>query len=236
MKQINLNSTIRTEIGGNSAKRYRKSGQVPAVIYGESGEKHLLVSSKDLDSALKQVRGKAVLLEVSFSDGTEPRFAMLKSVDRHPISEVPQHVDFIEVVRGKPMHTVLPLKYVGESYGVKNENGLIEIHEYEVRVKCRPRDLPEMIVIDISPLKVGEAIHLKEVVAPQGVEFESNLDEVLVTCNKIVVEEEPAPAAPAEGDAAAAPAAGDAKAASADGKAAPAAGKAAPAAEAKGKK
>ena len=169
MKQINLNSTIRTQIGGNSAKRYRKSGQIPAVIYGESGEKNLLIDEKSLVAALKQVAGKAVLIEL-----------------------------------------------------VKNENGVIEIHEHEVRVKCRPRDLPEMIEIDVTNLKVGEAIHLKDVKAPEGVEFESDLEDVLCTCNLVEEEvEEPAPA-PAEGEAPAADAAKDAAAPAKD--AAPAKG------------
>ena len=216
MKQINLKTTSRKQVGGNSAKRYRKSGQVPAVIYGESGEKHLLINNKDLSAALKSVAGKAVLIEMTFDDGTESRYAMLKDVERHPISEAPLHVDFVEVVRGKPMHAVLPLHFTGEAYGVKNENGVIEIHEHEVRVKCRPRDLPEMIVIDISNLKVGEGIHLKDVKAPEGVEFTSDLEDLLVTCNLIKVEEEPAPAAEgAEDDAAkaAAPAEADSKSA-----------------------
>ncbi len=221
MKQINLKTTSRTQVGGNSAKRYRKSGQVPAVIYGESGEKHLLINNKDLSAALKSVAGKAVLIEMTFDDGTESRYAMLKDVERHPISEAPLHVDFVEVVRGKPMHAVLPLHFTGEAYGVKNENGVIEIHEHEVRVKCRPRDLPEMIVIDISNLKVGEGIHLKDVKAPEGVEFTSDLEDLLVTCNLIKVEEEPAPAAEgAEADAAKAAAPGEA-----DSKSAPAAKK-----------
>ena len=216
MKQINLKTTSRTQVGGNSAKRYRNSGQVPAVIYGESGEQHLLINNKDLSAALKSVAGKAVLIEMTFDDGTESRYAMLKDVERHPISEAPLHVDFVEVVRGKPMHAVLPLHFTGEAYGVKNENGVIEIHEHEVRVKCRPRDLPEMIVIDISNLKVGEGIHLKDVKAPEGVEFTSDLEDLLVTCNLIKVEEEPAPAAEgAEDDAAkaAAPAEADSKSA-----------------------
>lgn len=221
MKQINLKTTSRTQVGGNSAKRYRKSGQVPAVIYGESGEKHLLINNKDLSAALKSVAGKAVLIEMTFDDGTESRYAMLKDVERHPISEAPLHVDFVEVVRGKPMHAVLPLHFTGEAYGVKNENGVIEIHEHEVRVKCRPRDLPEMIVIDISNLKVGEGIHLKDVKAPEGVEFTSDLEDLLVTCNLIKVEEETAPAAEgAEADAAKAAAPGEA-----DSKSAPAAKK-----------
>lgn len=220
MKQINLNTTIRTDVGGNTAKRYRKNGQIPAVIYGESGEKNLLIDERELTVALKAISGKAVLIDMSFSDGTESRYAMLKDVERNPVTDKLLHVDFVEVVRGKPMHAVLPLHFVGEeeSFGVKNENGIIEIHEHEVRVKCRPRDLPEMITIDVSGMHVGEAIHLKDVVPPEGVEFTSNLENLLVTCNEIVVEEEPAPvaegdaAAPAADAAAAAAPAADAKA------------------------
>ena len=64
MKQINLNTTSRTDVGGNSAKRYRKSGQIPAVIYGESGEKNLLIDEKELAVALKAISGKAVLIDM----------------------------------------------------------------------------------------------------------------------------------------------------------------------------
>lgn len=195
MKQINLNSIVRKEVGGNSAKRYRKNGQIPAIIYGESGEKNLLIEEKVLTTALKEIVGKAVLLEIAFDDGTESRFAMLKQVARHPLTGNVEHVDFIEVVRGKPMLATLPLHYTGESYGVKNENGVLEIHEHEVRIKCRPRDLPETVVIDVTNLKVGEAIRLKDVKAPEGVEFVSDMEEPLCTCNKVGGEEEEAPVA-----------------------------------------
>lgn len=194
MKQIKLNTTNRTQLGGNNAKRYRKNGQIPAVIYGESGEKNLLIDEKALAIALKSIIGKAVLIEMEFDDGTESRYAMLKDVERHPLSGNPLHVDFIEVVRGKPMFATVPLHFQGESYGVKNENGIIETHEFEVRVKCRPRDLPEMIVVDLTSLKVGEAIRVKDIVAPEGVELESNPDDVIVTCNSVVEAEAPAAA------------------------------------------
>ncbi len=213
MKQIKLNTTNRTELGGNNAKRYRKNGQIPAVIYGESGEKNLLINERDLSVALKAIVGKAVLIEMEFSDGTESRYAMLKDVERHPLTGNPIHVDFIEVVRGKPMQAVVPFHFEGEAYGVKNENGVIEIHEHEVRVKCRPRDLPEFIFVDLSPLKVGDAIHLKDIKVPEGVEIESVIEDAIVTCNLVKVEEEPAPAADATADAADAAPAADAAAA-----------------------
>ena len=100
MKQIKLKTSSREKIGGNSAKAYRRNGQIPAVIYGENGEKNLLVDAKTLDITLKEISGKAVLLELEFDDGTQPRFAMLKAAERNPLTGAPLHVDFVEVVRG----------------------------------------------------------------------------------------------------------------------------------------
>lgn len=210
MKQIKLTSSNRTEIGGKSAKRYRKNGQIPAVIYGESGEKNLIIDEKELNSVLKSVLGKAVLIEMDFADGTDSRFAMIKDVVREPLSDKVEHVDFIEVVRGKPMHAVAPLRVSGEAYGVKNENGIVEVHTHEVKIICRPRDLPESINIDISDLKVGEFVHLKDIKAPEGVEFNEELETLLVSCSAIKVAEEPVAAAPAA-DAAAPAAAAETK-------------------------
>ncbi len=184
MKQININTTSRTEIGGNSAKRYRQNGQIPAVVYGESGVKNLLLDEKEFEMIQKQIVGKAVLIELSFSDGSQSCYAMLKDVERHPLTDRVLHIDFIEVVRGKPMNAVLPIRIVGESFGAKNENGIIAIQQHEVRVVCRPRDLPEAIEIDVTPLHIDEAIFLKDIKAPEGVEFiATELENLIVICN-----------------------------------------------------
>ena len=80
MKQINLNVANRETVGGKSAGRYRKEGKIPAVIYGESGCKNLLVDAKEFSVVAKSVLGKAALLEIHFEDGTESRYAILKEV------------------------------------------------------------------------------------------------------------------------------------------------------------
>ena len=208
MKQINLNVANRETVGGSSANRYRKEGKIPAVIYGESGCKNLLVDAKEFSVVAKAILGKAALLEVHFDDGTESRYAILKEVVRNPLKDNVEHIDFKEVVRGKPMDAVIPLHFEGESEGVKNENGVLEINLHEVPVRCRPRDLPEFIAVDVSKLHVGESITVSGLVLPEGVEIHgAHGDSPVVSCSAVAVEEAPAAEAPAEGDAAAAPAA-----------------------------
>lgn len=183
MKQVELKASDRTQLGGNTAKRYRKEGKIPAVIYGESGEKHLVIEQGELDATLKTVLGKAALINMSFDDGTESRYAVVKEVERHPVTDKVMHVDFFEIVRGKPMMAMIPLHMHGESYGVKNEGGIVEMHQYELKVKCRPRDLPETITIDIKDLRVGGFIYVKDLAFPEGVTAEEAADKMLVSCS-----------------------------------------------------
>lgn len=209
MKQINLNVANRAMVGGLTSNRYRKEGKIPAVIYGESGNKNLLLDERGFESIAKEVVGKAVLFEIHFDDGTESHFAVLKEVSRNSLTGRVMHVDFKEVVRGKPMNAVVPLHFVGEAEGVKNENGVIDINLHEVHVRCRPRDLPEFITVDISPMHVNETLFLGELKLPEGVEIHgSHKDLPVVSC--VAVQEE-VEEAPAEGEAAA-PAAAEAAA------------------------
>lgn len=218
MKQINLNVANRTMVGGLTASRYRKEGKIPAVIYGESGNKNLLLDERGFEAIAKEVVGKAVLFEIHFDDGTESHFAMLMEVVRNSLTGRLMHVDFKEVVRGKPMNAVVPLHFVGEAEGVKNENGVIDINLHEIHVRCRPRDLPEYITVDISPMHVNETLFVGNLKLPEGVEIHgAHSDLPVVSCVEVEEEVEETPAAPAEGDAAAAaaPAEGDAQAAEA---------------------
>lgn len=183
MKQINLNVANREQLGGGASGRYRKAGKIPAVIYGESGSKNLLVDEKEFAVVAKQVIGKAVLIEVHYADGAESQFAVLKEVARDPLTDKAEHIDFLEVVRGKPMNATIPLRLQGESEGVKNGGGVLDVLLHEVKVRCRPRDLPEFIVIDVANLLVGQTITIAGIKMPENVELnELHTDKVVVSC------------------------------------------------------
>lgn len=190
MKQINLNVANREAVGGNSANRYRKEGKIPAVIYGESGCKNLLVDAKEFSVVAKEILGKAALLEIHFADGTESRYAILKEVTRDPLKDNVEHIDFKEVVRGKPMDAVIPLHFEGEAEGVKNENGILEINLHEVPVRCRPRDLPEFIKVDISKMHVGDILTISGLALPEGVEIHgAHADAPVASCASVEVKD-----------------------------------------------
>lgn len=183
MKQINLKVAVRDQLGSGSAGRYRRQGKIPAVIYGESGSKNLIVDEKEFSVVAKQVIGKAALLEVHFEDGSESQFAVLKEVVREPLTDKVEHIDFKEVVRGKPMDAVIPLHITGEADGVKNGGGIIDVIVHEVNVRCRPRDLPEFITVDVTDLQVGQSVMISDIKLPEGVEIhKSHMDKMVVSC------------------------------------------------------
>jgi large subunit ribosomal protein L25 len=246
MKQIKLPVQTRDNTGRAPARRLRETGLIPAVVYGKSGVRHLTVKEPDFRTLMRAISGTAAIVEIAEGQGS-PMLSLLQDIQRDPRTDRFVHVDFKEVLANEQMKATVPVHVVGESIGVKMENGIIEVSRHEITVRCLPKDLPDFITLDVTELHAGHSIHIRDLKPIAGVIFAENADEVVAACVVPVVEEEAAPAAatPAEGEAAApadgaAPAEGDAAkgaapAAGAKG-AAPAAGAkgAAPAAGAKG--
>lgn len=182
MKQVTLNVQTREAVGSATAKRLRSAGKVPAVIYGESGTQHLTVDSVQFSQAWRKIAGSAALIELHVDGQEESGFAVIKDFQRNPRSDAFQHVDFQEVVRGKDMEIEIPVHTKGAAYGVKNQQGVIEINAQELRVRCRPRHLPEFIEIDVTTLKVGDSIHVANLPAIENVTIVEDKDLVVVSC------------------------------------------------------
>ena len=107
---------------------------------------------------------------------------LLKDMQIDSVKDSILHLDFVQVTRGQSLETKVPLELVGESPGVKNMSGILEFHQNEILVRCRPSQLPKSITLDISELELGGSLQLKDVVAPEGVEFVADLDSNVVTC------------------------------------------------------
>lgn len=184
MKQINLNAKVREGLGRTHARQLRSQGQIPAVIYGESGVRHLTIKNTEFLSAWKEIAGRAALLQLK-TEGEgedEPHFAIIQEIQRDPVSDVFKHIDFKEVVRGRDMEASIPVHTFGVPHGVKNYGGVLEVNLDEVQVRCRPRDLPELIEVDVSKLEIGRSIHLSEIAVPEGVTFLDDDDLVVASC------------------------------------------------------
>ncbi|OIR18730.1 50S ribosomal protein L25 [mine drainage metagenome] len=233
-QKLTLNVASRAQTGRSASRRLRKVKRVPAILYGKHAQPELLsVDSPELTKLLKQVGGRAKIIELSRDKGAAG-LAFLQEVQRDPITDNYLHIDLHEVKADEKFEIRVPVRLVGESYGVKNESGVLEIASHQLRIRCLPKDLPEVITVDVTELKVNETIKVGSLKPMAGVEFRDLPGLPIVSCIEVAEEAAPvveAAATPAAG--AAAPAAG--AAAPAAGAAAPAAGAAAPAAGAAAK-
>ncbi len=241
MKQPHkLNVTPRAQTGRSASRRLRKANQVPAILYGKHTKpESLTIDGPEFTRLIKAVAGSATLVELTRKDKADKALSFFQEVQRDPITDKYLHVDLREVKADEKFEIRVNLHLAGESFGVKNQSGVLETPTYAVRIRCLPKDLPPFIEVDVTELKVGETIHVGELKQIPGVDFLDDKSQPVVSCvepvAEIVTEAPVAAAATAEG-AAAAPAAG-AAAPTADGKAAPAAdGKAAAPAAAGDKK
>ena len=231
--QFKLNVTARAQTGRSASRRLRKVNRVPAILYGKhTSPESLSVEGPEFIRLLKSVAGRAVLIELARADKAEKALSFLQEVQRDPITDKYLHIDLQEVKPDEKFEIRVAIRVSGESFGVKNQSGVLEINTQQVRVRCLPKDLPEAVVVDVTELKVGETIKISGLKAIAGVEFLDLKGQPIVSCVEPVAEivQEAAAAVPAAGAAAPAPGA-----APAEGAAAPAAG-AKPAAPAAGAK
>ncbi|MBP6865297.1 MAG: 50S ribosomal protein L25 [Candidatus Didemnitutus sp.] len=217
MKKYQLTVTAREGTGRSASRRLRKADKIPAILYGKhTNPETLAVSSPDFVKLLKEIAGRAALIELKRDTGAAA-LSFLQEVQRDPITDRYLHVDLQEVKENEKMVINVAISIIGESTGVKNEGGILETASHRLRIRCLPQDLPPVIEVDVTELKVGEAIHVSGLKPVAGVEFLDDKHQAVVLCV----------APPAEEVAAVTP---EAAAAPAAGAAAPAAGAAAPAA------
>jgi large subunit ribosomal protein L25 len=182
MKQITLNIKTREAKGRAANKHMRQAGTIPAVIYGESGNHTLSVDAHEFKMAYRNVVGSAVLIELKAEGEDESQYAIIQELQRNTRTDEFLHIDFKEIVRGQEMEADVPVHPVGTADGVKNYGGVLEISAHTLRARCRPRDLPESIDIDVRELAIGKVILLSEVTAPEGVTFLDDPETVVVGC------------------------------------------------------
>lgn len=239
MKQnLVLNVAPRAQSGRSASRRLRKVNRVPAILYGKHTKPEMLaIDGPEFTRLLKSVAGRALVIELARADKPVKALSFLQEVQRDPITDRYVHVDLHEVKEDEAFEIRVPVTTVGESFGVKNQSGVLEIATLQLRIRCLAKDLPESISVDVTELKVGETVKVGELKPVAGVKFLDPKGQPVVSCvepvAEVVTAEAAAPAAAAAG-AAAAPAAAGAAAPAAGAAATPAAaGAAAPAAGAK---
>jgi large subunit ribosomal protein L25 len=181
MKQIPLKSKTREGSGRTASRQNRQNGEIPAVIYGESGVRHLIIDAHEFMMAHRKFSGSAALIELQPEEG-ESTFAVIQEIQRNTRTDAFLHIDFREIVRGKDMEADIPVKTQGTADGVRNFGGVLEVNAHHIRVRCRPRNLPEFILIDVTKLGIGDSIHLSDLQSAEGVTYLGDDDLVLASC------------------------------------------------------
>ena len=166
-----VHAETRTVQGTGASRRLRRSGRVPAILYGGASEPVQL--SIDHNEMLRHLEHEAFyshILSIDVDGKTEN--AVLKDLQRHPAKAQILHADFMRVVAGQAMRMTVPLHFVGEdtSPGIKNSGGVLDRQRNELEIECLPKNLPEYIEVDVSALDINDSIHLEELTLPEGVE------------------------------------------------------------------
>src|SRR3954452_4057445 len=196
-KQVKLSAQRRTALGRSAVRKLKTIGAVPAVIYGAKNQPEALqVSKREINAVLAHASGENILIELEI-DGGANRLAMVQEVQHSPLGGDVLHIDFHAVSMDEMIEADVPLETAGIANGVKNFGGLLEQNLRALSIECLPRDLPDVITVDVSALNIGYAIHVRDIPLPQGVTSTSPADLTAISVMAPTVEEAPAEVAPA---------------------------------------
>jgi large subunit ribosomal protein L25 len=173
MKSVALNAFPRTLGRRAGAKKLRSAGRIPAIIYGRQAKPQTLeLNSKEMEDLIHHSISENLLVDLAVKDDARPqRLALVQEVQHHPLNGKVLHVDFHEIAENEKVTISIPVETTGEAVGVKTDGGVLEHVLFKIKVRGLAKDIPELITVDVSHLKIGEAVHLGEIKTPAGVEL-----------------------------------------------------------------
>ena len=200
-----LLGTVRHERGSRIVRRLRKTGFVPGIVYGKAVEPTpIAVNRRELVKLLQARAGEHGLVNLQVAaDGKAKGWekpVLIKHVEHEPVFGEVLHVDFQAIALTEQIRVKVSLVLKGDAVGVKQDGGILEHFLREVEVECLPTEIPSHLEYDISSMKIGDALHAKELATPERVRITTDPDAVLasVVAPKVEKVEEAAEAAPAE--------------------------------------
>ncbi len=197
-ENIDLIAELRDDSGTSSSRRSRRSGMVPAIIYG--GGKESIKLNIGHDQLLYKLSAPAFLtsiLNIKVEDKEEPVF--IKDIQIHPSKRQVIHLDFQRVIADQAIRVTVPIHFIGEDLcdGVQLEGGTVAPLLNEIEVSCLPKDLPEYLEVSVEGLKLDELLSLSDIALPEGVEIlqltqeEPNNESIVAIRILRIQEEEP---------------------------------------------
>jgi len=176
-----IEAQTRVAGGKNANKRLRKSGKIPAVIYGP-GKQAVVVSvnPEDVEDILYSDAGRNTIVALSV-DGSEQNTAMIKDYQMDPVKGDLIHADFLEIAMDRALEVTVNIELVGEAEGVKLSGGIMDFVTRSIEVECLPSDIPDSIKADVSALKINDYLRVKNLEIDSRVKVLSDPEIVIVT-------------------------------------------------------
>ena len=173
MPEVRIAAELRTEFGKGAARRTRRAGRVPAVMYGHGAQaRHLSLPEHELMLALKTPNA---LLRIEGLPGRSG-LALPKAVQRHPIKGVIEHVDLIEVRRGEKVTVDIPVRVSGEVFS----GGLLDQQLVQIAVEAEATNIPTGVDVNVEGMEIGAAVHAKDLALPEGATLQIDPDALVL--------------------------------------------------------
>jgi large subunit ribosomal protein L25 len=205
MAEITLQAETGRTTGSRSSGRLRASGKVPATVYGMGKDpQSVAVQWRELRAALVTDAGFNALIDLHV-DGAKGDLVIVKDLQRHPVRRDVLHVDFLRVDADVAVTVEVPIVLHGEANAVTSNDGQIDQALYHLAINAKPADIPNEISVDISGMKLGDAIRIGDLVLPAGATTDSDPEDAVVTASAALeadLGEEPEGEEGAEGEAA----------------------------------
>jgi large subunit ribosomal protein L25 len=185
---LTIKAEKRDMYGKNAARRIRREGGLPAILYGsESQNVPLVLDKKDIFAILKSDTGENTIFKVDV--GSEKSEVMIKDYQQDVVSDEILHVDLLRIAMDKEIRVAVPIVLIGEAIGVKNEGGFVDLSTREVEIECLPKDIPENIEVDISELHLNQSLKVEDLAATAGVKMITDPQAMVVLIQAPSVEE-----------------------------------------------
>ncbi len=195
-KEITVRATKRDGRGKNDSRRARHEGFVPVTVYGGEGEPVSAIAPlRELAAILRSDAGYNSIFTLDV-EGVGPSEVMFHDRQIDPVSSRLVHADLKRLVKGQKIEVTVPLHLVGEPYGVREEEGVLEQLLREIEIRCDPRNIPDAINLDVTSLQAHEVLHVSDIPVDENIEILNDPETAIATVG--IMREEPVEAPAAE--------------------------------------